>query len=1063
MNFADLFIKRPITTTLIMLGIGVFGVMSYGLLPVSDLPTVDFPTIQVNAGLPGASPETIASSVALPLEKQFATIAGLDSVNSTSSQGNTSITLQFNLNRNIDAAAQDVQAMIARAARQLPPQMPSPPSYQKVNPGDQPVIFLSLRSATLPLSTVNEYAETIAQRLSMVSGVAQVQLFGAAKYAVRVDVDPRELSAKGIGIDEVATAIQNANVNLPTGTMYGPDRAFTVLANGQLMRASAYAPLVIAYRNGNPVRLSEVARVYDGIEQDKQANFFRGLRNINLSIQKQPGTNVVAVVDAIKTLLPTFREQLPPAVILDVRTDRSGPIRESVHDVKMTFYLTFALVVAVIFIFLRSVTATIISSLTLPVTIVATFAVMYVLNYSLDNLSLMALTLSVGFVVDNTIVMLENIVRHMEMGKTPMRAAFDGSKEVAFTIVAMTVSLVAIFIPVLFMGGLVGRLLNEFAVTIAVAIVVSGFVSISLTPMLCSRFLKPPQSQRHGGLYNLTERGFALWARAYDWSLGLSLRYRPLTMALSLVLLAGTGYLFTRIPKGFLPSEDQDRFNITTEGIQGIGFEEMLRHQAEVAEIVAQDPDIVGFSSTVGGAGGGGGTGGLNAGRMGIDLKPKSERTRSVDQIIAGLRPKLAQVAGIRVFMVNQPPINLGGQQGPRSTYQFTLQDTDTAELYRVAPLLEDKIRELPGIEDVNSDLRLNNPQIRIEMDRDRISSLGLTANQVETALYNAYGTRQVSQIYAPNNQYQVILGVAPEFQRDPAALSLLYVRSSSGKLIPLNTVAKVVTGSGALSVSHTGQLPSVTISFNLKPGYALGDAVAQIQATAAATLPATVTTRFQGAAQAFQDSLRGLGLILLMAIVVIYLVLGILYESFTQPLVILSGLPAAGFGALVTLLIFKSDLSLYAFVGIIMLVGLVKKNGIMMVDFAAVAEREEGKTPLEAIREACLVRFRPIMMTTMCALVGTLPIAFGWGAGAESRRPLGLAVVGGLLVSQLLTLYITPVYYVYIENARLRVMRRRAQHAVDSPPASSSHPTPALAPAPPAMQRSIDGPGRLS
>jgi HAE1 family hydrophobic/amphiphilic exporter-1 len=1052
MNFADLFIKRPITTTLIMLGIAVFGIMSYQLLPVSDLPTVDFPNIQVQASLPGASPETMASAVALPLEKQFATIAGLNSMNSTSSQGNTNITLQFDLDRDIDAAAQDVQAMIARAARQLPPQMPSPPSYQKVNPGDQPVIFLTLRSPTLPISAVNEYAETIGQRISMVSGVAQVQIFGAAKYAVRVDIDPRRLSARGIGIDEVASAIQSANVNLPTGTMYGPDRAFTVLANGQLMRAAAYAPVVIAYRNGNPVRLNEVARVYDGVEQDKSANFYQGLRNINLAIQKQPGTNVVAVVDSIRALMPTFREQLPPSVLLDIRTDRSASIRESVHDVKMTLVITFILVVTVIFVFLRSVTATVISSLTLPVTMVATFAVMYIFNYSLDNLSLMALTLSVGFVVDNTIVMLENIVRHMEMGKTPMRASYDGSKEVAFTIVAMTVSLVAIFIPVLFMGGLVGRLLEEFAVTIGVAIIVSGFVSISLTPMLCSRFLKPPHTQRHGRLYNFTERLFDGWLRAYDWSLQWSLKHRALTLASSLLLVGGSAYLFLIVPKGFLPSEDQGRFNITVEGIQGIGFEEMLRHQNEVAAIVAQDPDIIGFSNNIGGGGGGGGA--LNQGRMGIDLKPRSERTRSVDQIIADLRPKLAQVPGVRVFMVNQPPINLGGQQGPRSTYQFTLQDTDTSELYRAAPLLEDKIRELPGIEDVNSDLRLNNPQIQLDLNRDRISSLGLSVNQVETALYNAYGTRQVSQIYAPNNQYQVIMGVAPEFQRDPAALSMLYVRSSSGKLIPLNTVARVSTGAGPLSVSHTGQLPSVTISFNLKPGYALGDAVAQIQETAAATLPATVSTRFQGTAQAFQDSLRGLGLILLMAIVVIYLVLGILYESFTQPLVILSGLPAAGFGALLTLMIFKSDLSLYAFVGVIMLVGLVKKNGIMMVDFAAVAEREEGKTPLEAIHEACLVRFRPIMMTTMCALVGTLPIAFGWGAGAESRRPLGLAVVGGLLVSQLLTLYITPVYYVYIENARLRFMRTRATEG-DDLVVSRSSPMPPLADAQPPMQRS--------
>ena len=1034
MNFAALFIRRPITTTLIMLGITVFGVMSYRLLPVADLPTVDFPTIQVQASLPGASPETMASAVALPLEKQFATIAGLDAVNSTSTLGNTNITLQFSLDRDIDAAAQDVQAMIARAARQLP-QMPNPPSFNKVNPGDQPVVFLALRSATLPLATVNEYAETISQRISMVSGVAQVQIFGAAKYAVRVDLDPRRLSARGIGIDEVASAIQNANVNLPTGTMYGTNRAFTVLANGQLFRAPSYGPLVIAYRNGMPVRLNEVARVSDGIENDKSANFYQGLRNINLAILKQPGTNVVAVVDAIRELLPTFRETLPPSVLLDIRTDRSASIRESVHDVQLTLYLTFVLVVTVIFIFLRSAVATVIAGLTLPVTMAATFAVMYLFNYSLDNLSLMALTLSVGFVVDNTIVMLENVVRHIEMGKSPMQASYDGSREVAFTIVAMTASLVAIFIPVLFMGGLVGRLLEEFAVTIAVAIVVSGFISISLTPMLCSRFLKPVHRQHHGRLYNLTERVFQSWVDVYDWTLRWSLKHRFLTMAASLVLVGGSAYLFLIVPKGFLPSEDQDRFNISVEGLQGIGFEEMMRKQNEVADIVARDPDIIGFSNNIGGGGGGGR---LNQGRMGIDLKPKSQRTRSVDQIIAELRPQVAKVTGVQVFMVNQPPINLGGQQGARSVYQFTLQDTDTAVLYKSAPLLEARMQDIPGIEDVNSDLRLNNPQIEVDLNRDRISTLGLTVNQVETALYNAYGTRQISQIYAPNNQYAVIMGVAPEFQQDPNALSLLYVRSSSGKLIPLSSVARVTTGAGPLSVGHTGQLPSVTISFNLAPGVALGDAVSQIQAAAAEVLPDTVSTRFQGTAQAFQDSLRGLGLILIMAIVVIYLVLGILYESFTQPLVILSGLPAAGFGALLTLMIFRSELSLYAFVGVIMLVGLVKKNGIMMVDFAAVAEREHGKTPLEAIHEACLVRFRPIMMTTMCALVGTLPIALGAGAGAESRRPLGLAVVGGLLVSQLLTLYITPVYYVYIENARLRVVRRRQAEATEEPVAAA-------------------------
>ncbi len=1037
MNLAALFIKRPVTTALIMLGIVVFGVMAYRLLPVSDLPNVDFPTIQVNANLPGASPETMASAVALPLEKQFATIAGVTSINSTSTQGSTNITLQFDLSRNIDAAAQDVQAMIAKAARQLPPQMPTPPSYQKVNPGDQPVLFLVIGSPTLPMSQVDEYAEsTIAQRISMVSGVAQVNVFGAAKYAVRIDVDPRKLAAKGITLDDVAGAVSNANVNLPTGTMYGADKTFTVEANGQLLRAEAYGPQIIAYRNGNPVRLDEVAHVYDGVENDKSASWFQGKRVIYLAIQKQPGTNVVEVVDAVKALLPTFREQLPPSVTLEVRSDRSESIRESVADVKFTLILTVGLVVFVIFLFLRNVSATIIPSLALPASIIATFAVMYQLGYSLDNLSLMALTLSVGFVVDDAIVMLENIVRHMEMGKEPRRAAFDGSKEIAFTIVSMTLSLAAVFIPVLFMGGIVGRLLHEFAVTIGVAILVSGFVSISLTPMLCSRFLRPPHSERHGVLYNAIERVFDAWLRVYDRTLGLSLRFRLVTMAMSIALLAGTVYLFRIVPMGFLPSEDQGRFQVNTEAIQGISFDEMVRHQTEVANIIAADPNVYSLSNNVGGGFGGG----LNQGRMQVDMKPRDQRKLSVDETIAELRPKVAQVPGIKVYMLNQPPINLGGRQA-RSLYQFTLQDTDTAELYKWAPVMEAKMRDLPGFEDVNSDLQLSNPQVTVEMDRDKISALGLTVTQVESALYNAYGTRQVSQIYAPNNQYQVILQVAPEFQRDPSAMSLLYVRSSTGRLIPLDMVAKVRTDAGPLSVSHTGQLPSVTISFNLKPGYALGDAVNTIESVAAATLPSSVATSFQGAAQAFQDSLQGLGLILLMAIVVIYIVLGILYESFTHPLTILSGLPSAGFGALLTLLIFRTELSLYAFVGVIMLVGLVKKNGIMMVDFAVEAQREHGKTPTEAIHEACLVRFRPIMMTTMAALVGTLPIALGWGAGAESRRPLGLAVVGGLLVSQFLTLYITPVYYVYIESARLWLAERRARPVPAAHPSAEAHP----------------------
>ena len=1060
-----------------MAAIALFGLVAYRSLPVSDLPNVDFPTLLVTAQLPGASPETMGASVATPLENQFSMIAGLESMTSVNSLGSTQITLEFDLNRSLDGAAVDVQGAITQAARLLPQGMPTPPTFTKVNPADQPVLYLVITSTTVPPWTLDEYAETrIAQRISMVSGVAQVQVLGSQKFAVHAQLDPHALAARQIGINEVEASLRAWNVNTPTGSIIGPHKTYTLQATGQLMTAAEYKNMIVAYRNGAPVRLGELGNIKDGVEDERTASWFYttqgAQRAITLGIQRQPGTNTIAVADAVKALMPQFKLELPSSIHMDVLYDRSDTIRESYRDVQFTMLLTLALVIMVIFVFLRNVWATVIPSLALPFSIIGTFAVMYMLGYSLDNLSMMALILSVGFVVDDAIVMLENIYRHVEMGEDPLTASLVGSREIGFTIVSMTLSLAAVFIPVLFMGGVLGRLFREFSVTICVAILISGVVSVTLTPMLCSLFLKKPHTHGEASAFGrVTERAFDSMLRGYDKALQIVLRHRPATMAAFVAVLILTGVLFVLVPKGFIPEQDTDQIAVTTEAAQGTSYDKLIEYQDKVATIIRENPNVEGLVSTIGGSAAAT-LGGPNLGQIVVHLKPRGDRKELATEIIAKLRPEIAQIAGMDVYMQNPPTVRIGGQVS-KSLYQFSMQSPNREELYEASRNLKKALSGLPGIEDLTSDLEISSPQVNVEIDRDKAAALGVTANQIESAFYDAYGPRWVSTIYAPVNEYKVLLELAPEFQNDPSALSMLYFKAtpqpgsgaatnaaaaaatagggtasgavggalgsagnaSAGTVVPLDTLAKTTQVVGPQTVNHHGQLPAVTISFGLAPGASLGNVLTRVQKVADETLPETVSGAFQGAAKAFESSLGNLAVLLVIAIMVVYIVLGILYESYIHPLTILSGLPSAAFGALVTLIIFRMDLNIYAFVGMIMLIGIVEKNAIMQIDFALEAERG-GKKPEEAIYEGCLIRFRPIMMTTMAALLGALPIAVGYGAGGEARQPLGLVVVGGLLFSQLVTLFLTPVVYTYM--AQLQSWMKSRQGARSLTPATA-------------------------
>ena len=1038
MQISEMSIRRPVMTTMLTATIIALGIFGYRLLPVSALPKVDFPTIQITATLPGASPDTMAASVAGPIERQLSTVAGISSMSSRSQQGSTSITIQFDLDRNIDAAALDVQTALTIAQRRLPIEMTTPPSFRKVNPSDFPILFIALSSSTLPLSTVHEYGDIyIGQALSQIAGVAQVSIFGGQKFAVRVQADPEAAAARGLSMEDVRNAVARANSTTPLGTLNGPSQNVTLQASGQLDKAELYREVVVAWRNGAPVKLDEVAKIYDSVENDKTATWYQSKRSIGLAIQKQPDANTVAVVDAVRARLPALQAQLPPSIQVDVTMDRSISIRQSVFDVQETLAIAVILVIMVIFLFLRSASATFIPALAVPISLLGTCATMYLLGFSINNMTLLALTLSVGFVVDDAIVMLENIVRHIENGMRPYEAALKGAREIGFTIVSITFSLIAVFIPVLLMGGIVGRVFREFAVTVAVAIVVSGFVSLTLTPMLCARLLKSHDEHKRPNIVLRTfEAAFNGFHYAYQWTLDKVLVAKSVMLLVTFATLGLTVYLYYVVPKGFFPQEDTGFLTGTAAAATDTSFDAMVERQYKLDKILREDPAIDFVNTTVG-AGAFGST--ANEMRIFLGLKPKEERDPA-EVVIGRLRQKTSQIPGLRVFFQPIQNLNVGGRSS-RSQYQYTLQSSDTRQLYTLAPELMEKIAQIPGVLDVTNDLEIKNPQMTVEIDREKAAVYGIGADQIRNQLFNAFGSRQIGTIFKPSNDYQIILEAQPRFRVDPSDLSKVYLKTANNQTIPLDAVAKMVPTVGPLTINHQGQQPSVTISFNLAPGVALGDAVNSIkELERTSNMPVTIVSGFSGTAQVFEDARRGQGILVLAAIFAAFVILGILYESFVHPITIISGLPSAGIGAILTLMLFKMDMSVIAMIGMVMLVGIVKKNAIMMVDFA-ISRRAVGLSAEHAIREAALLRFRPIMMTTFAAVFGVLPIALGTGAGAELRQPLGVAVVGGLMLSQLLTLYITPVVYVYLDR-----IDRRIKRSLDRPPEDVPHAPPAVA-----------------